>query len=83
MSWLEALKNLNTETTQKTEIATDLTSSSAELSETTTQQGAKGAKRLPNWLLALLAPLNLGISKVMLLGTGAERTIFQCKCNLR
>jgi hypothetical protein len=72
MSWLEALKNLDTETTQETEIATDLTSSSAELSETTTQQGAKSAKRLPNWLLALLAPPQIRDFESHALGHGCR-----------
>jgi DNA polymerase III epsilon subunit-like protein len=56
MSWLEALKNLDTETTQETEIDTDAAPSpAAERSDTSTQQGAKSAKRVPNRLLSLLA----------------------------
>ena len=46
MSWLEALKNLDTGTTQESEIDTDAASSSAaELSESLTQRGDKSAKR--------------------------------------
>jgi hypothetical protein len=43
ISWLEALKNLGAETTQEKEIDTDAPSS-AVLSESLTQQGAKSAK---------------------------------------
>jgi hypothetical protein len=52
ISWLEALKNLDTETTQETEIATD---AATEFSESLIQQGAKSAERGDEGLLALLA----------------------------
>jgi hypothetical protein len=57
MSWLEALKNLDTETTQETEIATDAASSRAgESSDSLIQQGDKSAKSPDAPLLALLSP---------------------------
>src|SRR5215211_4633144 len=57
ISWLEALKNLGAETTQEKEIDTDApSSSSAELSESLTQQGDKSAKRGDEGLLSLLSP---------------------------
>ena len=45
MSWLETLKNLDTENTRDSEAATDPTSSAAAISESLTQQGDKSAKR--------------------------------------
>src|SRR5215211_6047144 len=56
ISWLEALKNLDKETTQEVEIATDASPSISELSESLTQQGDKSAKREEEGLLSLLAP---------------------------
>ena len=57
MTWLEALKNLGTETILETQIDTDAASpSDTELSESLTQQGDKGAKRGDE---GLLAPLSL------------------------
>jgi DNA polymerase-1 len=57
MSWLEALKNLDPESTQEVGVDTDPASFSAtELSESLTQQGDKGAKRAEEGLLSLLAP---------------------------
>jgi hypothetical protein len=41
MSWLETLKNLDTEYTQGSAATTDATSSAAAISESLTQQGAK------------------------------------------
>src|SRR5829696_8138885 len=55
MSWLAVLKNLDTGTTQETEIDTDTASSAAELSESLTQRGDKSAKRGDEGLLSLLA----------------------------
>jgi hypothetical protein len=55
ITWLEALKNLGVETTREAEVATDPTSSATELSESSTQQGAKSAKRGDEGLLSLLA----------------------------
>ena len=46
MSWLETLKNLDTENTRDSEAATNPTSSAAGISESLTQQGAKSAKRV-------------------------------------
>jgi hypothetical protein len=60
MSWLETLKNLDTETRQEVEIVSDATSSSTtELSESLTQQGAESAKSPFGTLLALLPPHHL------------------------
>jgi hypothetical protein len=57
MSWLEALKNLNTDITQEAEVDTGAASSSTfELSEPLTQQSDKSAKRGEEGLLSLLAP---------------------------
>jgi hypothetical protein len=56
MSWLEALRNLDTETAQGVAIATDEASSATELLETLAQQGAKSDKRGDEGLLSLLAP---------------------------
>ena len=56
ISWLEVLKNLDTETTQETEIATDAAPPATELSESLTQQGDKSAKRGVEGLLSLLSP---------------------------
>ena len=43
--WLEALKNLSTETTSETKMATDAASCAADFTESLTQQGDKSAKR--------------------------------------
>jgi hypothetical protein len=56
ISWLEALKNLDKETTQEVEIVTDASPSISELSESLTQQGDKSDKSPPTPLLALLSP---------------------------
>ena len=56
ISWLEALKNLDTETVREAEIATVSTSFTAEISKSLTQQGDKSAKRGNEGLLSLLAP---------------------------
>ena len=56
ISWLEALRFLDTEVTQETAIATDAASSSEDgRSESLTQQGDKSAKRGGEGLLALLS----------------------------
>jgi hypothetical protein len=61
ISWLEALKNLGADITQEEkEIDRNVpSSSSAELSESLTQQGDKSAKREEEGLLALLSPLHI------------------------
>jgi hypothetical protein len=60
ISWLEALKNLGTATTQESEIATNAASSfEDEFSEFLTQQDDKSAKRGKDGLLSLLAPRRL------------------------
>jgi hypothetical protein len=65
ISWVEALKNLDTETAQGTEIETDAAAASAsELSESLTQQGDKSAKRGDEGLQALLSPLHVGDSEI-------------------
>jgi len=56
MTWLEALKSLDAETTQEAEIPTAASSVTAELSESLTQRGAKGARSTSFPLLALVAP---------------------------
>ena len=56
ISWLEDLKNLNTETTLETEVATEAASSAIELSGSLTRQGDKSAKRVQKGVLALLSP---------------------------
>ncbi len=56
-SWLEVLKALDADPTQEVEVASGASSSSeVEFSESLNQEGAKSAKRVPDWLLALLAP---------------------------
>jgi hypothetical protein len=62
ISWLQALKNLDKETTQEVEIATDASASISELSETLTQQGDKSAKSRLDILLTLLSLPYIGIS---------------------
>jgi uncharacterized protein YprB with RNaseH-like and TPR domain len=54
--WLEALRNLNTQSTQETKIDTDDSSSATEFPETLTQEGDKRAKSGDEGLLSLLAP---------------------------
>ena len=63
ISWLEALKNLDTQTSREAEIATDPTSSATKLSKSLTQQGDKSAKRGDEGLLSLLAPPHIRDSK--------------------
>ena len=65
ISWVEALENIGAETTQEKEVNTDApSSSSAELSESLTQQGDKSAKRGDEGLQALLSPLHVGDSEI-------------------
>jgi 3'-5' exonuclease/DNA polymerase family A len=59
ISWLEALKDLCTQTTRETEIDADPASCATERSEPLTQQGDKSAKRGDEWLLSLLAPSHI------------------------
>jgi DNA polymerase I len=72
MSWLEALKNV--ESTQEVEIDTDAVSSSAaELSETVViQQGDKSAKRAQERLLSLLSPPHFRSSQSQALRHGCR-----------
>jgi hypothetical protein len=56
MSWLEALKNLDAETTQEVEIPTTASSAATELCESLTQQGDKSATRGNEELVAPLSP---------------------------
>ena len=63
ISWLEALKNLGAETTQEKEIDTDATSS-AVLSESLTQQGAKSAKSFSTPLLEVMETVLNGTDEV-------------------
>jgi hypothetical protein len=56
MSWLEALKNLDTETTLESEVDADAAFSSAKDSESPTQQGDKSARSPSSPLLAPLSP---------------------------
>jgi DNA polymerase III epsilon subunit-like protein len=64
ISWLEALKNLDTEPEQQVQTTSDGVSYSAtELSESLTQQGDKSAKRGKEGLLSLLAPPHIRSSE--------------------
>jgi DNA polymerase III epsilon subunit-like protein len=55
MSWLGALKNLDTEATKEVEIPTSASSSATKLSESLAQQGDKSTKRVGEGRLSLLA----------------------------
>lgn len=73
MSWLEVLKNLDTEPSLETEFDTDAASSSAaELSETFTQQGAKSDRSPFGTLLALSAPPHSRDPESYALGQGCR-----------
>ena len=71
ISWLGALKNLSAETTQEKDIGTDAPSS-AELSESLTQQGDKSDKKGEEGLLSLLAPPHIRNSENHVLRQGCR-----------